>query len=304
MIFEWNGTNPRQRFNAYVRHNLAVSADGHYLLADSAMFDLRKGGKQRVIRPSLPPQKGIGKLRVGYHLRAAAISADRRHLILSRQFAPPRLIPRRGRDGKRSYRAAGATHPDGPRHFLALYDAGTGRELTKLLDDKAALVNQIALHGPHVAVFDNKAKHVLVFNRLGQTPARAFAWLPLKAKMNVRLRFSRDGRRLATASLDGSCTVWGTRTYRRLARWSAGPEAAITSLDLHPGADLLASGDRAGRLSIWHYGAVGAPKALYSKVLAAGGQVKGVNFSPDGKRLIVGLMGGPTRVFIFEVTTQ
>ena len=91
---------------------------------------------------------------------------------------------------------------------------------------------------------------------------------------------------------------------RRLARWSAGPKALIKSLDLHPGADLLATGDRAGRLSIWHYGAEGAGKALYSKVLSAGDSVSGVNFSPDGKRLIVGLMAAPSRVFIFGVATR
>ncbi len=153
-------------------------------------------------------------------------------------------------------------------------------------------------------MFDNQANRVHVFDRLSATPARAVATLPFKSKLNVRLRFSRDGRRLAAASLSGDLAVWETRSWRRLARWSAGAKTAIESLDLHPGADLLATGDWAGRLTIWRHTAKGASKPLYSKVLAPGNRVAGVNFSPDGKQLVVGLQFTPTRVFIFEVATR
>jgi hypothetical protein len=299
-IFEWSGVRPRLKFNSYVRHHLAVSDDGRFLLADSTMLDLQ-GGKERVVRPTV---KGLVGRRASYHLRAVAISGDRRHFVMSRQFRPPRLIRRRGRDGKTSYRPAGPTRPDGPRHFLALYDASTGRELAKLLDDKAGLVNQIAVHGRHVAVYDIRAKRIHVFDRLGQAPSRAVATLPFVSNMNARLGFSSDGRRLAAASLSGELAVWETRAWRRVARWSAGPKAAVEALDLHPKTYLLATGDRAGRLSIWRHGGGRDPKALYSKVLVSGSRVGGVHFSPNGKRLIADVPGATARVFIFEVATQ
>lgn len=301
-IFEWSGVRPRLRFHSYVRHHLAVSDDGRYLLADATLLDLQ-GGKERAVRPAPSPAKGISGRRASYHVRAVALSGDRRHLIMSSEFRPPRLIPRRGPRGKTSYRAAGPTKPDGPRHFLGLYDASTGREQVKLLDDKAGLVNQIAVHGRNVAVYDIRGKRVHVFDRLGKVPSRAVATLPFVSNMNVRLRFSRDGRRLVAGSLSGELAVWETKAWRRVAGWSAGPKAVIEAVDLHPGTYLLATGDRSGRLSIWRHGA-GRPKALFSKVLVPGSPLRGVHFSPDGKRLIVDVPGATARVLIFEVTTR
>ena len=102
--------------------------------------------------------------------------------------------------------------------------------------------------------------------------------------------FSRDGRRIASASLDQTIKVWDTATGRE-AFTLKGHTHGVSSVCFSPDGTRLASGGLDGTVKIWDATAgkealhLGLPAPASPQAPWAPLTVRGVAFSPDGKRI-------------------
>jgi WD40 repeat protein/serine/threonine protein kinase len=169
----------------------------------------------------------------------------------------------------------------GPLYSLKLFDANTGKELSnpfpRLDTSISAMVfspdgEKLAVtftnpDPPFGAVWEVKTgKTVLAIEG-----HKSFA---------QDIRFSPDGRRLATVSQDGRLQLWDLARKKRMYLVEAHPGGCNT-LAFHPDSDRLASGGQDGRVKIWN---VSSGRCL-SALAGHTGAVGQVAWSPDGRRL-------------------
>ena len=115
------------------------------------------------------------------------------------------------------------------------------------------------------------------------------------------LSYSRDGKTLATASLDGTRTLVARPDTGKLLRSFEGHERSVRgpSLALSPDGMTLATGSDDGTVKLWE---VGSGRLRMSLEKQPGG-ISCLAFSPDGKLLAAAIRDGSAQVCIWEAAT-
>jgi WD40 repeat protein len=135
----------------------------------------------------------------------------------------------------------------GPDGSIAVWELATGR---RVAERRVGAVNAIGMSSDGSALF--------AFEYTDQPKGQAAAWLlPGDLSRAIRLhhdanllngRFSPDGTRLTTLSLDGTARIWSRAGVLEASLLHAGPVAAVAwSSD----GSWLATGTMAGTLTIW-----------------------------------------------------
>ncbi|KIJ13695.1 hypothetical protein PAXINDRAFT_13451 [Paxillus involutus ATCC 200175] len=109
------------------------------------------------------------------------------------------------------------------------------------------------------------------------------------------LAVTRDGKRILSGGQDEVLRVWDVETHQAIAEWRH--EAAIFCVAVSPDDQLLASGDRQGRIVIRETDENGQTKHAIETVP---GDVNSICFSPDGTKLASGHDDWSIRVFDVE----
>ena len=134
---------------------------------------------------------------------------------------------------------------------------------------------------------------------LGDSRLNHWAWFAPTWIGACALSYSRDGKRLATASVDGSARLWDTETGKLL-RSFEGHEGPVSGVALSPDGMILATvGSDDRTVKLWEAGN-GRLRLSLDK------QASGISclaFSPDGKLLAGAIRDGAAQVCIWEAAT-
>lgn len=108
----------------------------------------------------------------------------------------------------------------------------------------------------------------------------------------VAVAWSPDGKRVASASLDGTAQVWDSVSGTTLETFRS-ESGAMTSVAWSPTGDLLATGDETGLVRVWEV----ASQRQALSLVAQHGKVDSIAWSPDGHVLATGGADAVARVW-------
>jgi WD40 repeat protein len=177
---------------------------------------------------------------------------------------------------------------------VRIWDAYTGSEI-KQMPDAAGAITRVAFSRTGDVVASGSSDGKI---RLWDLNTDAVRRIETGQPVTV-VAMNPDGSLLASAGIDGQITIWESSSGRPN-RLENNDKAIIFDLAFSPHGDRLASGGVAGIVRVWDRAgrqvwqadaAAGIPKSLSDKwSLAAGhlGEVLGVAFSFDGRRLVSG----------------
>src|SRR6185503_12788347 len=164
-----------------------------------------------------------------------------------------------------------------------------------LLDDAAAGLAQLARLLRDQP--ENRSAAERLISALSQRNFPLLVFPPLRNQREVYMaRFSADGTRLSTASLDHTAQIWDAATGQKIGpalQHQAGVDDALFS----PDGRWVATSSRDGTARLWD-AHTGQPR---SQPLPHPGRVRMVNFSPDSRWLVSCSDRGPVR--LWEVAT-
>jgi WD40 repeat protein len=109
----------------------------------------------------------------------------------------------------------------------------------------------------------------------------------------VEAAFSSDGKRIVTASVDGTARIWDTVTGQTL-QILKGHSAQLTDAVFSPDDQYVATSSRDNTVRIWD-------AATGNEIIQLVGHtdvVMAVNFSPDGRYLLTAGYDGKARIYL------
>jgi WD40 repeat protein/tRNA A-37 threonylcarbamoyl transferase component Bud32 len=150
----------------------------------------------------------------------------------------------------------------------------------------------------------------LVDRHASEPDLRGFEWYYLRAVADPEpmalpahrsavnnLRFSPDGRLLATSGLDKLIRLWEAETGRPVGTPFSGHAGSVGCVDFHPDGTLLASGSEDRTVRIWD-----VATHHVRTIEGFSSPVTGVAFNPDGRRLAT--VSSDMTVSVFDIKTQ
>jgi WD40 repeat protein len=204
----------------------------------------------------------------------------------SKEVAPPISYPGGVSVFDAKYAPAGRVvvlTDDGKVRVVRLTDRATVHEARADPDAGYLAVSRDGI----VAVSGTSESNEAVLWRPGSRPRR----LEHRATVNI-VRFSADGRRLATSSADGTARVWDARTGRSVAVLT-GHQDPVFDADLTGDGRFLVSGSADRTAKLWSVDS----GQLIGNLGGHDGSVDTVRFTPDGRRILTVPTFGATAVY-------
>jgi WD40 repeat protein len=286
---------------------LAFTADGRKLISISQdntarCWDVDDREESRVLQKGRGQIDGLTYSPDGRYLVEASGDGIRVHDLTSTD--PPRSLT--SRPSRRAvFSPDGRTIAGGPDHGVTLWDARTGNLLATLAEPDPAEhdpANGCSNLGALVFSPDGRwltaglggvfnfgvdaPQKVMVFDVAQRKLYRTFA-TPTQVSA---VAFSADGKLLAAAGHNGTVWLWDTSNWDEVGRWQ-GPAGtgygSILFLPAGQGAeagrpgDLLATGNRSGRIDLWDVRTRTLARQLHGHIALASFMA----VSPDGRTL-------------------
>jgi WD40 repeat protein len=179
---------------------------------------------------------------------------------------------------------------------VRLWDSDTGMKVTEMpMSHPAGVISRVAFNQAGDVVASGSADgKIRLWNLTTDIVTPIDTGRPVTA-----IAMNRDGNRLASAGIDGQVTIWELSSGRSIPLENR-DHAIVFDVAFNPAGDRLASGGVSGKVrlwdltgrQVWQVDAVAKLPKLFrdGQHLAPGypGEVLGVAFSPDGRRLASG----------------
>jgi len=195
-----------------------------------------------------------------------------------------------------------AFSPDGQRlasasdeKVLKVWDTATGREAIDLPIEPSTAVSVAFSPNGHYLATGRPGKGVRLWNGTpltGDEQDGTAQTLKRHTDTVVRLAFSRDSRRLVTASHDGTARVWDPATGREVRIFSE-HTAKVSAVAFSPDGEHVASGSWDETVRVWN----AETGQVTHKLPSQAGPIWDVAFSPDGQRLAAGNADGSVTIW-------
>jgi WD40 repeat protein len=132
----------------------------------------------------------------------------------------------------------------------------------------------------------------------GEWDPRTFEHIPGRSEGHVKgvlsVRFSHDGRYIASSSYDMTVKVWDAKTGAKVAGPFKGHTSWTTCVAFSPDSKHIASGSLDKTVRVWD---IETGKLVFNAFEGHHGKVSAVMYSPDGKSIVSSSYDGTIRVW-------